>query len=78
MLHPIDAGPYYPGRRNRVREKSKLCQWCGTTMWRRRYGARLEDLGAFTRRRFCSRGCSNCSRGWPEGGRLFAAPAETP
>ena len=62
MRHPIDEGPYPGQRRNRVRETSKLCVGCGTTMWRRRYGARLEDLSAFARRRFCGRSCAQRHR----------------
>ena len=36
----------------------KSCVQCGIVMQRKRYGKRLEDLGAFTRKRFCSISCS--------------------
>lgn len=37
----------------------KPCEHCGSSMHRRHYGARLEDAGAFKRRRFCSLSCAN-------------------
>jgi site-specific DNA-cytosine methylase len=46
----------------RVEEESKSCETCGTTMSRKRFGWRLEDLGAWTRRRFCSLSCANTKK----------------
>lgn len=43
----------------RVLEQSKPCGTCGAPICRKRYGGRLEDLGAFNRRKFCSRSCGN-------------------
>ena len=46
--------------RPQVAALSKPCEWCGSTMSRKRYGNRLEDAGAFRRRRFCSISCATC------------------
>ena len=35
----------------------KKCHHCSQTMIRKRYGKTLEDMGAFRRRKFCSRIC---------------------
>lgn len=35
----------------------KYCSCCGKRMERRRYASKLEDLGAFMRRKYCSRKC---------------------
>ena len=43
----------------RVAEASKPCETCGVLMSRKRYGALLEDMGAWNRRRFCSLSCAN-------------------
>ena len=37
----------------------KRCSTCGARLLRKRYNERLEDLGAFKRRRFCSLSCAN-------------------
>lgn len=36
----------------------KTCEYCGTPMERKRYNGRLEDNGAFRKRRYCSSYCS--------------------
>jgi hypothetical protein len=36
---------------------TRYCAGCGDSMERRRFNGRLEDYGAFSRRRFCSRAC---------------------
>lgn len=36
----------------------KDCEQCGTPLERKRFNGRLEDLGAFKRRRFCSLRCA--------------------
>lgn len=43
----------------RRQESDKFCECCGKVMQRKRYSGRLEDLSAFTRRRFCSLSCAN-------------------
>lgn len=43
----------------RASVEPKSCAACGTAMLRRRFGARLEDLSAFRRRKFCSLSCAN-------------------
>lgn len=43
----------------RVKEQSKSCENCGATMFRKRFNGRLEDLGAWKRRKFCSLSCAN-------------------
>ena len=40
-------------------EETKYCECCGEGMQRKRFKGRLEDLSAFTRRRFCSLSCAN-------------------
>jgi hypothetical protein len=35
----------------------KQCEACGCMFTRRYYGSRIEDIGAFCRRRYCSRKC---------------------
>lgn len=42
-----------------VDEQSKPCGRCGIPMSRKRYNGRLEDLGVFKRRKYCSRSCGN-------------------
>lgn len=37
----------------------KHCETCGSTLQRGRFNGRLEDFGAFTKRRFCSLSCAN-------------------
>ena len=41
----------------RKEEPIKYCAYCGEQMHRVRYPSRLEDLGAFKRRKYCSREC---------------------
>lgn len=43
----------------RVAEEQKSCATCGAAMFRKRFGSRLEDLSAFSRRKFCSLSCAN-------------------
>ncbi len=43
----------------RAVEASKSCAVCGQTLYRRRYGGRLEDLTVFNKRKFCSLSCAN-------------------
>lgn len=38
---------------------AKRCENCGSDLLRRRFNGRLEDFGAFTKRRFCSLSCAN-------------------
>ena len=38
-------------------EKEKACAHCGSTMKRKRYNGRLEDIGSFNRRKYCNREC---------------------
>ena len=38
-------------------DPEKVCPICGNAIMRKRYGKRLEDLGAFKRRKYCSRAC---------------------
>jgi hypothetical protein len=40
-------------------EEAKFCECCGSVMQRKRFNGRLEDLSAFTKRRFCSLSCAN-------------------
>lgn len=42
----------------------KPCERCGKLLVRKRYGGRLEDRGAYGRRRFCSLHCSNLRGAW--------------
>lgn len=39
--------------------QEKRCLMCGCRLARKRYGDRLEDFQAYTRRRFCSLSCAN-------------------
>ncbi len=41
----------------RKEDPIKYCEYCGEQMHRVRYPSRLEDLGAFKRRKNCSREC---------------------
>lgn len=41
------------------RTPEKHCETCGAILRRNRFNGRLEDFGAFTRRRFCSLSCAN-------------------
>jgi len=43
----------------RVKEQEKSCERCGTPMRRSRFNGRLEDLGVFKRRKYCSLSCAN-------------------
>lgn len=43
----------------RLLEIAKCCEACGAPMLRKRFGARLEDLSAFNKRKFCSLSCAN-------------------
>ena len=43
----------------KVMEQSKPCANCGTSMFRKRFAGRLEDLTVFNKRRFCSLSCAN-------------------
>jgi hypothetical protein len=43
----------------RKQETTKVCEWCGVRMTRKRTGGRLEDLSVFNRRKFCSLTCAN-------------------
>ena len=45
--------------RPRATEPKKSCERCSTPMERRRFNGRLEDLGAFKRRKYCSLSCAN-------------------
>jgi hypothetical protein len=42
-----------------VMAPEKSCARCGTPMKRKRFGGRLEDLGVFGRRKYCSLHCAN-------------------
>ena len=46
----------------RAKEQSKSCATCGTAMYRKRFNGRLEDLGAWKRRKFCSLSCANTKK----------------
>lgn len=43
----------------RKAEPEKFCKLCGTAFQRRTFSGRLEDLGVFKRRQFCSLACAN-------------------
>lgn len=43
----------------KVNEEPKCCEACGVPMSRKRFGDRLEDLNAFSKRKFCSLSCAN-------------------
>lgn len=43
----------------RAKEPEKFCERCGTAFSRRRFNGRLEDLGVFKRRKYCSLHCAN-------------------
>lgn len=45
--------------RPRAAEPEKYCERCGIRMERNLFGGRLEDLGVFKRRKFCSLHCAN-------------------
>jgi hypothetical protein len=45
--------------RKRKVEPVKSCERCGVEMTRRRFNGRLEDMGAFKRRKYCSLSCAN-------------------
>ena len=45
--------------RKAVQAQSKPCEICGFSMQRKRFNGRLEDLSAFSRRKFCSLSCAN-------------------
>src|SRR5688572_3794520 len=40
-------------------EPQKSCAHCGSPMQRGRFAGRLEDLGVFKRRKYCSLACAN-------------------
>jgi hypothetical protein len=44
---------------SRKQEPEKNCKHCRIPLKRRRYGKRLEDMGAFLRREYCSLTCAN-------------------
>lgn len=44
---------------DRIQEHPKNCQVCGIQMTRKRYNGHLEDMGAFSRRKYCSLSCAN-------------------
>lgn len=50
--------------RPQIPVQPKPCEQCGATMERKRYGAQMEDRGAFSRRRFCDQ---TCMAAWQEG-----------
>ena len=55
---------------NRKMEALKRCPSCGRLFARKRFwSGRLEDLSAFNRRIYCSRGCANRARLRPQGHR---------
>lgn len=43
----------------RKQEPKKYCMTCGALLTRKRYANRLEDYGAFLRRKYCSLSCAN-------------------
>lgn len=43
----------------RAVEPEKFCKRCNVVMERRRFNGRLEDLGVFKRRNYCSLRCAN-------------------
>ena len=43
----------------RKAEPEKYCERCGAVMRRQTFNGRLEDLGAFKKRKYCSLSCSN-------------------
>jgi hypothetical protein len=43
-------------------DPEKRCSMCGKRLSRKRFNGRLEDMGAFLKRQFCSLSCAN-SRG---------------
>lgn len=45
--------------RPRKEEPEKSCERCGTAFGRRTFNGRLEDLGVFKRRKYCSLSCAN-------------------
>jgi 5-methylcytosine-specific restriction endonuclease McrA len=47
--------------RPRVTDPVKDCATCGIRLQRKTYNGRLEDMGAFRRRKFCSLQCSSAS-----------------
>ena len=44
-------------------EQQKCCERCADPMMRKRFGGRLEDMGAFSRRKYCSLSCANTKEG---------------
>lgn len=49
----------------RTQEQPKPCASCGTPMKRKRINGRLEDMGAFSRRKFCGRTCYSAGKVTP-------------
>ena len=47
MAHPL------------AKEQMKFCLQCGKPMERKRFNGRLEDMGVFKRRKYCSLSCAN-------------------
>lgn len=43
----------------RMEEQEKFCALCGVGFRRRTFNGRLEDMGAFKRRKYCSLSCAN-------------------
>ena len=57
----------------RVSEASKPCAACGVPMLRKRYGAQLEDMTAFNKRKYCSLSCANSKQEVGRQGNLWRA-----
>lgn len=45
--------------RPRTEEQTKFCELCGTSYRRKMFNGRLEDLGVFKRRKYCSIRCAS-------------------
>jgi len=46
----------------RKQEPEKFCEFCGARLQRKVYNGRLEDLGAFKRRKYCNLKCANSKK----------------
>lgn len=58
----------------------KICEFCGASLNRKRYGQALEDRSAFIRRRFCDLKCANSKKdplrsGYLKRARKFLKPS---
>lgn len=40
-----------------IKDTEKYCEYCGEKLIRKRYNGRLEDFGAFKRRKYCNTEC---------------------